>query len=71
MGVYGYRSDDPVRDAEAYDLAQEDAPCIYCALCGAAMYDGEDYYEIDDLPYCPDCISDRKKEVNLSEYDYD
>ena len=40
-------------------------PPIYakCEKCGAKIYDGDDYFEIDCHNYCEDCVSHRTAEV--------
>lgn len=34
------------------------APQIFaeCEACGAEIYDGDEYYEIDDHKYCEACV---------------
>lgn len=28
----------------------------HCEACGAEIYDGDEYYEIDDHVYCESCV---------------
>lgn len=43
-----------------------------CDMCGAEIYEGEDYYEIAGGIYCEYCVSECKKEAECEEYaDYD
>lgn len=34
-----------------------------CEKCGAKIYDGDDYFEVDGNNYCEDCVSHRTAEV--------
>ena len=54
------RSDNPVRDQMRYDMdqAEKKPECLHCSVCGASIDFGDDYYEVDDMPYCPDCMDD-------------
>lgn len=52
-------TDDPVRDAERYqmDLERENPPkVILCDECGIDIYPGQKYYNIDGNKFCKDCI---------------
>ena len=44
-------------------------PPIYarCSMCEKPIYDGDDYYEIDDYNYCESCVRDcwKTAEVDL------
>lgn len=34
-----------------------DPKAVYkCAHCGAEIYEGDEYYEIDGIPYCENCL---------------
>ena len=60
------RTDDPVRDAERYfsDLEDKEKHYITCVICGNVMLDGDEYYLVDDDPFCPDCMDAQfKREV--------
>ena len=35
----------------------------YCSLCREPIYDGEDYYCIDDNAFCEECVSDSRREA--------
>lgn len=63
-------TDNPVRDADRYQSDQEDnLRCIDCVACGTHLYEGDDYYEIDDMVFCEDCMEDAyKKEVRFDEF---
>ena len=37
----------------------------YCDECGEAIYEGEDYYEIEGGIYCEDCVYKMKKTAVL------
>lgn len=58
-----YMTDDPVRDAEAYQrhLENSDRDYIGCDICGGKIYrsdathDGDDYYKTPDGNLCEDC----------------
>lgn len=58
-------TDNPVMDAERYasDLDDADRKCLHCVICGSAIWDGNDYYEIDNLVMCPDCMAEEYKKV--------
>lgn len=58
-------TNDPVRDAERYaaEADEADRKCLHCALCEGTIWDGDDYYEIDDMVMCPDCLRDEFKKV--------
>ena len=58
-------SDNPVRDAMRYDMeqAEKDRQCLHCAICGAAILYGDDYFDIDDVIYCEDCLADQFRKV--------
>ena len=47
------------------DMEQEekDRQCLHCAICGFAILDGEDYFDVDDLIYCEDCMMDSYRKV--------
>ncbi len=36
-------------------------PVKFCEECGADIYEGDDYYLVDGIVYCPDCIRDMKR----------
>lgn len=49
--------DDPIRDAE--DYAAREAPVKgICEHCGQPIYDGDDYYDIEDTLLHEDCLRD-------------
>ena len=58
-------TDNPVRDSMQYDMEQEekDRQCLHCAICGTTIWDGEDYFDVDDLIYCEDCMVDEFRKV--------
>ena len=59
-------TDEPVRDAERYQMELESRPCIKCVLCGGPLFEGDEYFLIDDEPFCEDCAeSCFKKEVTF------
>lgn len=38
--------------------------CFQCDDCGEDIYEGDDFYEVDnETNYCEDCMHDRKKEA--------
>lgn len=39
----------------------------HCSFCGEPIYDGDDYYEIDDYKYCEACIHDSRKTAEVDE----
>lgn len=43
------------------------APTIVheCTLCGAEIYEGDTYYELDDKPICESCIEDARREAEV------
>ncbi|AJA42832.1 hypothetical protein DP145_01570 [Clostridium tetani] len=45
---YGY-------EAPIMQIAEE------CSICGHEIYEGDEYYHIDNLKICEDCILDFKK----------
>ena len=60
---YGYRTDDPVRDAEMYymDTTDDDEDYrdfVRCEICGEKIYEGERYWELDDSRVCENCLED-------------
>ena len=32
-----------------------------CAGCGGPIYEGDYYYQIEDEPYCADCVDQSRK----------
>lgn len=61
-----FRSDDPVKDAERYQRAAENRPCLHCVLCGQPLYEGDTYFDIQDEVWCEDCAMDEfRKKVDL------
>ena len=60
---YGYRTDDPVRDAEMYymDTTDDDEDYrdfVRCEICGEKIYEGERYWDLDDTRVCENCLED-------------
>ena len=60
---YGYRTDDPVRDAEMYYMDKTDDDEDYrdfvrCEICGEKIYEGERYWDLDDTRVCENCLED-------------
>ena len=57
-----FYSDDPVRDADRYDMEmhrqRERCRRGSCACCGEAIYGYEDYYDIDGILLHEDCLTD-------------
>lgn len=49
-------TDNPVRDAERYQQKLDDAPHIYCDICGETLYEGDTYYDIGGEMWCPECL---------------
>ena len=47
---------EPWIEEERRQTAMEDMPHIYCDVCGAALYSGDQYYDIGGEVWCPDCI---------------
>ena len=39
-----------------------------CENCGKEIYDGDDYWEIDDKKYCEKCIDKFHKFAEVEEY---
>ena len=31
---------------------------VHCSLCGAELYDGEEFYAVNGLAVCEDCLPD-------------
>ena len=61
-------SNNPGRDADIYFDRLENLACLHCVVCDTSLYDGDEYYEIDDQCYCPECMNDEfRKVVDLSE----
>lgn len=48
-----------------YRLKEEDgsAEAALCSLCGATIYDGEEYYHINAQAFCTDCLEDYARRV--------
>lgn len=48
-------------------------PVAYtCDCCGEPIYEGDDYYDIDGVAWCEDCIRAARKTAELEEwYDED
>jgi hypothetical protein len=43
---------------------EPDPPILFnCKACGAEIYEGDDYYEVDGEPYCDGCVRSRTAEV--------
>ena len=68
---YGYRSDDPVKDAERYymdleemEVDEQERDYIRCDICGEKIYRedyrnrGDEYWELDDQRICERCLED-------------
>lgn len=38
--------------------ADDQDPPVFakCEICGEPIYDGDEYYEIDEKPYCEACV---------------
>ena len=49
-------TDDPVMDQMRHDAEQEARECLHCSICDGAIYEGDEYYEIDDMEICPECL---------------
>jgi hypothetical protein len=46
----------------------EERVCFQCDDCGEDIYEGDDFYEVDnETNYCMDCMNDRKKEAIYSD----
>lgn len=58
-------TDNPERDAERHETELEEAnrQCLHCALCGGVIYDGDDYFDLDDMVLCEDCMIDNYRKV--------
>lgn len=55
----GYRTDDPVRDAEMYYMDDEESrDYIRCEICREKIYEGERYWDLDDTRVCENCLED-------------
>ena len=52
------RTGDPVRDQIRYESDLEDQALLHCDICGAALYEGDTFYEINGMELCPDCMND-------------
>ncbi len=48
--------------------APEPQIVLYCCGCGAEIYEGEDYYDIDGTPACEDCVSRMKRTAQTEVY---
>ena len=35
----------------------------YCGICGSSLYEGDAYYEIDNMDICPDCLKEEYRRV--------
>ena len=49
-----------------YDYRPERAkPLIIdrCSSCGSAIYEGEEYFDINRQSYCKECVENSKKEA--------
>ena len=63
-----FYTDNPVRDAERYQQYLEDRDYITCDICGGKIYrenniyEGDEYYQIEDQNICQNCINDFLKE---------
>lgn len=63
-----YWTDDPVRDQLRYEDELESRPCLHCVICGASLYEGEDYYLVDGDELCEDCMKEEyRKRVRLDD----
>lgn len=47
-----------MRDQIRYESDLEDQALLHCDICGAAIYEGDPYYEVEDMELCPDCMND-------------
>ena len=56
-------TDDPVKDQMSHDMELEERPCLYCGICGSSLYEGDAYYEIDNMNICPDCLKEEYRRV--------
>ena len=63
-----FRSDDPLRDFDRYDMAmaQREARLPVCDKCGKRIHD-EIYFDINGDVFCEDCMFD---EYGRSTQDY-
>ena len=58
-------TDNPERDAERHEAELEEVnrQCLHCAMCGGTIYDGDDYFDLDDMILCEDCMIDNYRRV--------
>lgn len=58
-----YAHEDPFIDWERYeeDRERQDDKALHCDECGERIW--EDYYEIDGVIYCPDCIEEKRRTI--------
>lgn len=47
--------------------APEPPVAYVCFCCGEAIYAGEEYYDINGVPWCQGCIHDARKEAEAEE----
>lgn len=57
------RTGDPVRDQIRYESDLEDQALLHCDICGAALYEGDAFYEINDMEICPECLNDNYRRL--------
>lgn len=46
----------------------EDKPVTYCG-CGRPIYAGDDFYEILDVIYCEECVSDCRRTADRNDFE--
>lgn len=45
-------------------------PVCVCSICGAEIYEGDDYYEVNDEAFCEDCMVDTfRKTAEFPDYE--
>lgn len=57
------RTSDPVRDQIRYESDLEDQALLRCDICGAALYEGDAFYEINDMEICTECLNDNYRRL--------
>lgn len=47
-------------------------PVVYfCCQCGNGIYEGEEFYAINDERWCEECVNDCRTTAEMDEPDYD
>lgn len=43
----------------------------HCCDCGDEIYEGEDYFDFDGMPFCEVCVMGKKRIAELEDFDDD